>query len=68
MAGPSNSGSGDLFELSDRSRSRTFTISPPAANLDLNVTSTAILPFGVCNVIMHKVYYGAANLVNDKET
>ena len=27
VAEPSSSGSGDLFELSDRSRSRTFTIS-----------------------------------------
>ena len=41
VAGPSISGSGDLFELSDRSRSRTFTIPPllvqPAAILDSTV-------------------------------
>ena len=28
-----------------------------AAILDLSVTTTSILPFGACYVIMHKIYY-----------
>ena len=60
VAGPSSSGSGDLFELSDSSGSRTFTISPrpalPGAILYLSVTTATLLLFGACCVIMHKVY------------
>ena len=58
VAGLSSRGSG---ELSDSSRSRTFTISPipvlMTTILDLCVTAAPILPFGACYVIMHKVYY-----------
>ena len=49
VARPSSSGSGDLFELPDRSRFPNFTISPLLALLafifDLSVTATPILPF-----------------------
>ena len=58
----SSSGSGDLFELSNSSRSRTFTISPATstiltANLDLSVTDNSHTAFGACHVIMRKFYY-----------
>ena len=58
VAGPSSSGSGDFFELSDSLR----LLFPPllallVAILDLSVTTTSILPFGTFYVIMHKVYY-----------
>ena len=36
-----------------------------AAILDLSVTSTSILPFGACYVIMHKVYC-PFNLMEDR--
>ena len=39
----------------------TFTVPPLlpllAAILDLSVTTTPMLPFGACYVIMHKVYF-----------
>ena len=63
MAGPSSSGSGDLFELSDRSNTmhRYSDFLPLLALLDtildLTVTITTILSFGACYVIMHKVYW-----------
>ena len=49
MAGPSSSGSGDLFELPDRSNNTIVLLVPPllallAAILDLSVTTTSILP------------------------
>ena len=60
VAGPSSSGSGDLFDFGSSSRFRSFTISPLltllAAILDLNVTTTPTLPFGACDDIMYKVY------------
>ena len=65
VAEPSNSSSRDLFDFECGSRSRTFnsfTLFPLllallAAIFDLKVTTTPILPFGACYVIMHKVYY-----------
>ena len=56
VAGPSSSGSGDLFELSDRSNEtdpESLLLFPPllallAAILDLSVTTTSILPLGAC--------------------
>ena len=47
--------------VKQNSISCTFTISPTTNNtsaiLDLSVTTTIILRFGACNVIMHRVYY-----------
>ena len=61
VAGQSRSCSGDLFELSDSSVFRTFIIPPLrallVAILDLSLTTTPILPFGACYVIVHKVYF-----------
>ena len=58
VAGPSSSVSGDFFEFSDP----LLLLFPPmltllAAILNLSVTTTPILPFGTCYVIMHKVYW-----------
>ena len=61
-AGPSSGDSGDLFELSNSSRSRTFTISPTTSTTDRHLVYerdynlVALLLFGECYVIMHKVY------------
>ena len=49
-AGPSSSGSGDLFELSDSSGSRTLTISPTTS------TTGCHLVFERDYVIMHHIY------------
>ena len=51
VAGPSSSGSGDLFQHSDRSNETIILLFPPilalrAAILDLKVTTTPILPSG----------------------
>ena len=52
VAGPSRSGPGNSFELSDRSNESIILIFPPllagilAAILNLNVTTTHILPSG----------------------
>ena len=51
MAGPSSSGSGDLFELSDRSNKTFISLFPPllalmAAILDLSMSATPTLPSG----------------------
>ena len=61
VAGPSCSGSGVLFELSDRSNETIILLFPPllaplAAILDLSVTTTPFTVFEACYVIMHKVY------------
>ena len=57
VAGPSSSGSGDLIELSDRSyKSDPESFTLVAAMVDLSVTTTLILPFGACYVIMHRVF------------
>ena len=67
VAGPSSSGSGDLFEVSYRLFHLDLALDPVlllfptllallAAILDLNLTTTPILPFKACNVIMYKVY------------
>ena len=50
-AGPSSSGSGDLFELSDRPNETIILLFPPllallTAILDLSVTKTPIMPSG----------------------
>ena len=59
VAGPSSSVSGELFYFSSCYRSRAFTIFPLlallAATLDLSVTTTTILPFEACFVIMHTI-------------
>ena len=59
----SRSGSGDFFELSDRSNETIILLFPPLlapldAILDLcsSVTATPHTAFGACYVIMHKVY------------
>ena len=61
VAGPSNSDSGDLFELSHRSNETDpESLALLAAILDLSVTTIPILPFGACYVI--KVYlHGTRN-------
>ena len=51
VAGPSSGGSGDLFELSDRSKETIILLFPPqlallTAILDMSVTTTPILPSG----------------------
>ena len=51
VAGPWSSGSGDLYELFDRSNETSILLFPPllallAAILDLSVTTTPILPSG----------------------
>ena len=51
VAGPSSSGSGGLFQFSDRSNETIILLFPPilalrAAILDLKVTTTPILPSG----------------------
>ena len=51
VAWPSSSGTGDLFELSNRSNETIVLLYPPlqallAALLDLRVTTTPILPLG----------------------
>ena len=59
LAGPSSSGSGDLFELSDRLNKtdpESLNRARMGGILDLGVTASPILPFGACYVIMHKVY------------
>ena len=62
MAGPSSSGSGDLFELLDRSDDTIILLFPPilallAAILDLSVTTTdSHTASGARYVFMHKVY------------
>ena len=61
VAGPLSSGSGDLFDFGSSSRSHILLLFPSlpallAAILDLSVTTTPILPFGACYVIMLKVY------------
>ena len=61
VAGPSSSGSGDLFDFGSSSRSSSLLllplVAPPsvAAILDLSVTTTPLLPFWALFVIMHKV-------------
>ena len=60
VAGPSSGGSGDFFDFGSSSRFRTFTISSTASKvlaaiLEFSVTTTPILPFEACYVIMHKV-------------
>ena len=63
VAWRSKSGSGDLFVLSERSilknwsRISELRYALPAAIADLSVTTTPMLPFRACYVIMHKVYY-----------
>ena len=60
VAGSSSSGSGDLFELLDRSNIPYFYSFPLiallATILDVSVTTIPILLFGASYVIMHKVY------------
>ena len=60
VAGPLSSGVGDLGKLLDfgsSSRSPLLLFAPLlAAILDLSVTTTPILLFGVSYVIKHKVY------------
>ena len=51
VAGPSTSGTGDLFELSESSNETIILLFPPllalmAAILDLSVTTTPTLPSG----------------------
>ena len=53
VAGPSSSGSGDLFHFGSSSRSRTSTISPTTSTTGPHLGFehdyiTPILPFGVC--------------------
>ena len=64
VAGPSSSGSGDLFELSGLDRSnknnpkslnKVMHYWPPC--LDLSVTTAPILPFRACYVILHIKFY-----------
>ena len=52
VAGPSSSGSDDLFELSDRSNKTDPEFLILAAILDLRVAITPILPFGACYAIL----------------
>ena len=61
VAGLSSSGSGDLFELSDRSNETIILLFPSlltlqAAIFDLSVTSNSHTAFGAYYSIMHKVY------------
>ena len=61
MAWPLIISSGDLFELSDIGLDSVLLLFPPllvlqAAILHLSATTTPIIPFGACHVIMHKVH------------
>ena len=60
VAGPSRSGSGDMFELSDRSN-KTYIYNSPTTNttgrhLELERDYNSHTAFAPCYVIMHKVY------------
>ena len=56
VAGPSSSGWSDLFSRAYRSRNFPFSPTANTTRHPGSVTTSPILPFGACYIVMHKVY------------